>query len=208
MAHEGEYIDIHKKPLPYAVVLLFFKGLEQKGDVKSYCDGANVAGRLFFQIFSKEFVEELAQVINRALGKRRKNPPVLEVMSGDGRLTEFLQPLIKRRCIATDNKDGRYNIGYPKWVETLDALDAIEKYSPSFVIMCWEPYLSMTGIEIVKLGIPTAWIGNPEKCGHTDIFDQPYIPLQSKFALSRHDFFVAQEFKTDIFFFNCNPEWI
>ena len=208
MSPQGEYMDVHKTLLPYAVVSLFFRGLEKRGDVKSYCEGANAAGRWFFQIFNREFIDELAQVLNRALGRRRKNPPVLEVMSGDGRLTDFLQPLIKRRCIATDSKDGRYNIAYPKWVETLDAIDAIEKYSPSFVIMCWEPYLSMIGIEIVDLGIPTAWIGNPEKCGHTDIFDRPHIPLQSKHALSRHDFFKEKEFKTDIFFFNCKPEWV
>lgn len=208
MVHQHEYIDIHKKLLPYAVVHLFFRGLERKGDVKSYCDGANVAGRWFFQIFNKEFVEELAQVINRALGKRRKNPPVLEVMSGDGRLTEFLQPLIKRHCIATDSKDGRYSIEYPKWVEKLDAIEAVEKYSPSFIIISWEPYLSMIGIEIVKLGIPTAWIGNPQMCGHTDIFDHPHIPMQSKYALCRHDYFLEKEFKSDVFFFNCKPEWI
>jgi len=208
MSNQGEYIDIHKKLLPYAVVHLFFRGLEQKGDVKSYCNGANAAGRWFFQIFSTEFVEELAGVINRALGKRRKNPPVLEVMSGDGRLTEFIRPLIKRRCIATDSKDGRYNIEYPKWVEQLDAIESVSKYSPAFIIICWEPYLSMTGIDIVKMGIPTAWIGNPEMCGHSDIFDRPHIPMESKFVLSRHDFFVAKEFKTDIFFFNCKPEWI
>ncbi len=208
MGHQGEYIDIHGKLLPHAVVLLFLRGLERKGDVKSYCSGANVAGRWFFQIFNKEFVEELAQVINKALGLRRKKPPVLEIMSGDGRLTEFLQPLIKRRCIATDSKDGRYNIGYPKWVETLDATEAVRKYSPSFIVMCWEPHLSMTGIELVKAGIPIAWIGNPNMCGHTDIFDHPHIPLESRYALSRHDFFLKQEFKTDIFFFNCKPEWI
>lgn len=208
MVHQHEYIDIHKKLLPYAGVHLFFRALERKGDVKPYCDGANVAGRWFFQIFNREFVEELAQVINRALGKRRKNPPVLEVMSGDGRLTEFLQPLIKRHCIATDSKDGRYSIEYPKWVEKLDAIEAVEKYSPSFIIISWEPYLSMSGIEIVKLGIPTAWIGNPQMCGHTDIFDHPYIPMQSKYALCRHDYFLEKEFKSDVFFFNCKPEWI
>jgi len=208
MGHQGEYIDIHNKLLPYAVVHLFFRGLEQKGDVKAYCNGANAAGRWVFQIFNKEFIDELAQVLNRALGRRKKKPPVLEIMSGDGRLIEFLQPLIKRQCIATDSKDGRYNIGYPKWVEKIDAREAVEKYSPSFVIMCWEPYLSMTGIEIVESRIPTAWIGNPEKCGHSDIFDHPHIPMESKYALSRHDFFVEKEFKTDIFFFNCKPEWV
>lgn len=208
MDQHDEYMDIHSRLLPYSVVRLFFEGLERKGDVKSYCNGANVAGRWIFQIFNKEFVGELAEIINRALGKRRKNPPVLEVMSGDGRLTEFLLPLIKRRIIATDSKDGRYNIGYPKWVESLDAMDAIAKYSPSFILMSWEPYLSMTGIEIVKTGIPVAWIGNPNMCGHTDIFERYHIPFESKFALSRHDLFMEKEFKTDIFFFNCKPKWI
>ncbi|KXH71051.1 MAG: hypothetical protein AM326_03980 [Candidatus Thorarchaeota archaeon SMTZ-45] len=206
--HQDVYQDIHAKLRSYSEVYKFFTNLEQRGDVKRYCNGSNIAGRWFFQIFNREFVEELAQVINRALGRRRKNPPVLEAMSGDGRLTEFLQPLIKRRCIATDSKDGRYNIGYPKWVEKLDAMEAISKYSPAFIIICWEPYLSTTGIDIVKLGTPTAWIGNPRMCGHTDIFEHPYIPLQSKYALSRHDYFLAKEFKSDIFFFNCKPEWI
>ncbi len=208
MDYQGEYIDIHRKLLSYAEVRLFFEGLERRGDVKSYCNGANVAGRWVFQIFNREFVEELAKVLNRALGRRRKKPPVLEVMSGDGRLTEFLQPMIKRQIIATDGRDGRYNIGYPKWVENLEAMEAVSKYSPSFVIICWEPYLSMKGIEIAKTGIPLAWIGNPDMCGHSDIFDQPHIPLESKFALSRHDFFSEKEFKTDIFFFNCKPDWI
>ncbi|MFW9975885.1 MAG: hypothetical protein ACFFDQ_11490 [Candidatus Thorarchaeota archaeon] len=206
--HQDVYQDIHDKLRSYSEVYKFFIHLEQNGDVKSYCNGSNIAGRWFFQIFNREFVEELAQVINRTLGRRRKNPPVLEVMSGDGRLTEFLQPSIKRRCIATDSKDGRYNIEYPKWVEKLDAIEAVEKYSPSFIIISWEPYLSMIGIEIVKFGIPTAWIGNPRMCGHTDIFDQPHIPLQSNYALCRHDYFLEKEFKSDIFFFNCKPEWI
>jgi hypothetical protein len=208
MENQGEYMDIHRELLPYTEVYRFFQELEQRGDVKSYCNGANAAGRWIFQIFNKEFVEELAQVINRALGSKKRKRPVLEVMSGDGRLTEFLKPLIKRRCIATDSKDGRYNIEYPKWVETLDAMEAVAKYSPSFIILCWEPYLSMTGIDIVKTGIPTAWIGNPNMCGHTDIFEHPYVPMQSKHALSRHDYFLEREFRTDIFLFNCKPDWI
>ncbi len=208
MDPQDEHIDIHSELLSYAEVLRFFQELEKSGAVKSYCNGSNVSGRWIFQIFNKEFIEELAQVINRALGRRRKKPPVLEVMSGDGRLTEFLRPLLKRQCIATDSKDGRYNIGYPKWVETLDAMEAISKFSPAFIVICWEPYLSMTGIDIVKTGVPTAWIGNPNMCGHTDIFEQPHIPLQSRYALSRHDYFLAKDFKTDIYFFNCKPEWI
>jgi hypothetical protein len=208
MNGHNEYIDIHEVLLPYSEVLRFFLKLEQNSDVKKYCNGANLAGRWFFQIFNKEFVEELARVITKTVDSHGSEGPVLEVMSGDGRLIEFLCPLIKKQCIATDSKDGRYNIAYPKWVETLDAMESVAKYSPAFVIICWEPYLSMRGIEIVMSGTPTAWIGNPEMCGHPDIFEQPHIPLKSQYALSRHDSFSAQEFRTDIFLFNCKSEWI
>jgi hypothetical protein len=66
----------------------------------------------------------------------------------------------------------------------------------------------MTGIEIVKMGIPVAWIGNPEMCGHTDIFEHHHIPKESEYALSRHDLYMEGELKTDVFYFNCKPEWI
>jgi hypothetical protein len=198
--------DVHQTLMPYSEVLAFFENLERSGCVKSYCNGSNATGRWIFQIYSREFITELALVINRVLQTDERSGPIIEVMSGDGRLTEFLRPLVQREIIATDAKDGRYNIAYPKWVEKLDAIDSIDKYSPSFIIMSWEPYLSMTGLEMIRKGIPMAWIGNPEMCGHPDIFEVPYLMMKSKYLLSRHDSFIKREFKTGVFLFNCNQD--
>ncbi len=203
-----EYIDVHENLLPYADIVRFFEELERNDDVKSYCNGSNIAGRWLFQIYSNEFIEELASIVTESLAMTENSSTVLEVMSGDGRLTEFLQPYIQNRIIATDAKDGRYDIAYPKWVESLDAIESVKRYRPSFILMSWEPYLSMAGLEIVALGIPTAWIGNPKMCGHPDLFETPHIPLKSRYALSRHDSFLRRDFKTDVFLFNCSPDII
>jgi len=199
-------MDIHEVLLSYSDALAFLEQLEADSDIKKYCNGFNQSGRWFFQIYTSEFVEELAAIINTSMESRGNPGPVLEVMCGDGRLTEFLQPLIQRDIIATDAKDGRYNIPYPKWVESLEALVSIDKYSPSFIVLSWEPYLSTAGIDIVQRGIPTAWIGNPEMCGHQDLFQIPHLPAKSGYVLSRHDLFGKREFKTDIYLFNCNLE--
>lgn len=210
MSHDQqeEYIDVHEILLSYDEVFSFLERLEENKDVKSYCNGSNRSGRWVFQIYNTEFIEELASVINLALASTEHTGPVLEVMSGDGRLTEFLQPLIQRHFVTTDAKDGRYSIAYPKWVESLDAMDAVEMYNPSFIVLSWEPYLSMTGFEIAQLDIPTIWIGNPEMCGHPDIFDNPHLALNSKVALSRHDSFLNRDFKSDVFLFNFDPTWL
>ena len=203
-----EYQDIHGSLLPFRDVLSFFEELERNNDVKSYCNGSNIEGRWIFQIYSQEFIDEIIHTITATLSSTQSKGPVLEVMCGDGRLTELLQPSIERKIIATDAKDGRYNIAYPKWVETLDALAAVEKYSPSIVLLSWEPYLSMTGLQIIRTRVPIIWIGNPDMCGHPSIFEHPHLTLNSRVALSRHDSFLKREFKTDIFLFNILQEWL
>ena len=205
---DDDLADVHDNLLSYAEALRFFENLERSGDLKAYCNGSNAAGRWIFQIYNREFIEQLVSLINRALTATESSGPVLEIMSGDGRLTDFLRPAVHREIIATDAKDGRYNIAYPKWIETLDANESVEKYKPSFIIISWEPYLSMSGIEIVQRRIPMAWIGNPKMCGHADIFDYPHFPMHSKYALSRHDSFVERKFKTDIFLFNYDKTWL
>jgi hypothetical protein len=205
---DDEYKDIHEILVPYDDALLFFEELERNNDVKAYCNGSNISGRWIFQIYNLEFIHQLAEIINSTLIATHNQKPVAEVMAGDGRLTEFLQPLINHHIIATDAKDGRYNIAYPKWVETCDALETVEKYSPSLIILSWEPYLSMTGAELIRTRVPMIWIGNPKMCGHPDIFQQHHLSLNCKFALSRHDSFLKREFKTDIFLFNIEEDWL
>ncbi len=205
---DDDFTDVHDNLLSYLETLRFFEELERRGDVKSYCSGSNISGRWIFQIYNREFIEQLASIINNALAAANNQGPVLEVMCGDGRLTELLKPLVNREIVATDAKDGRYNIAYPKWIETLDALESVVKYKPSFIFLSWEPYLSMSGIDLVQGGTPIAWIGNPVMCGHQDIFDFPHIAINSKYALSRHDSFLDRVFKTDIFLFNYHDAWL
>ncbi len=200
-------MDIHEVLLSYSDALAFLERLEADSDIKKYCNGFNQSGRWFFQIYTSEFVAELASIINTSVKTRGVPGPVLEVMCGDGRLAEFLQPHIQREIVATDAKDGRYNIPYPKWIESLDALASVDKYGPSFIILSWEPYLSTTGIDIVRKGIPTAWIGNPRMCGHSDLFQIPHVPVKSQFVLSRHDSFRQRRFMTDIYLFNCDLDY-
>ena len=206
-ASNGEFVDVHRELVPYSHALELLETVEKEFNVKEYCSGSNAAGRWIFQIFNEEFVSELAHVINTIVKETNNEGPVLEVMSGDGRLSDFLNQRVERKIIATDAKSDRYNIAYPKQIERIDALKAIDRHNPSLVIICWEPQWSMVVIDIVKSGVPVVWIGNPDKCGHPDLFDLPHLRRRSRYALSRHDRFAAKEFRTDIFLFNCDISW-
>ena len=206
-ASNGEFVDIHRELVPYSRALELLETVEREFNVKEYCSGSNAAGRWLFQIFNKEFVREIAYVVNTVLKETDNEGPILEVMSGDGRLSNFLTQWIERKIIVTDAKSDRYNIAYPKHIERIDALKAIDCHNPSLVIVCWEPQWSMTAIDIVKSRVPVVWIGNPDKCGHPDIFDIPHLRRRTRYALSRHDRFAAKEFCTDIFLFNCDISW-
>ncbi|MBD3404958.1 MAG: hypothetical protein GF411_02345 [Candidatus Lokiarchaeota archaeon] len=208
MSHDWMYtqdvfIDIHEELYPYSKVLEFFKVVERDFDVKKYCNGSNAGGRWIFQIYSEEFILEISDTIQKHI-QIEGNHPIAEVMSGDGRLTEFIRTRLDCDIITTDAKTGRYNIAYPKWVEKKTAIETVEEYDPALVIISWEPYLSMAGIELVKMGIPLMWIGNPEMCGHEELFEFDFWSLNSKFAISRHDSFLSQERKTDVFVFNVD----
>ncbi|RDE17722.1 MAG: hypothetical protein C4K49_01425 [Candidatus Thorarchaeota archaeon] len=207
MHPSGEYIDVHEHLMGYQETLALLQAVEKDFGVRRYCNGYNAGGRWIFQIFNKEFVTKLAQIVKTVLLRTGKPGPVLEVMAGDGRLTEFLGPLVDRQTVATDSRDGRYDIAYPKWVERLGALEAIAHYSPSIVIACWEPYLSMAGLDVIKKRIPTLWIGDPQWCGHQDLFRSRSIPMGSEYALCRHDDFTGGTLRSGIFLFNCRSRW-
>jgi hypothetical protein len=200
----GEFIDLHATLHSYADVIKLLKHIEIEYSIKEYSNGNNAGARWLFQIYSREFIQELASIIEKMLLKIDSSSLILEVMAGDGRLAEFLRPLIAREYIATDAKSKRYNIAYPKWVHKIDAVDAIEKFSPSIVVMSWEPYLSTKSLEIVDDGIPLIWIGNPDRCGHIDLFDRKYVKLNSTYCVSRHDKIGEERFTTDMFTFNCD----
>ena len=188
----GELIDIHKELLSFEQVLEFFKHVEKEGRIKEYCDGSNAGGRWIFQIYSREFIELLSNIVAKILKGSGHTGPVLEVMSGDGKLSEFLKPLVNRTIIATDAKTGRDNIEHPKWVEEIDAIEAFSKYDPSVIIMVWEPFYSSTGVELIekRTGTPILWIGNPDSCGvGSEISELPCVQIDSEYLLCRHDNF-------------------
>ena len=203
----GEFVDVHRELVPYSRALELLETVEREFNVKEYCSGSNAAGRWIFQIFNEEFVREIAHVMSAILKETGNEGPILEVMSGDGRLSDFLAQWVERKIIATDAKSDRYNIAYPKHIERIDALEAIDRHNPSLVIVCWEPQWSMTAIDIVESRVPVVWIGNPDKCGHPGIFDIPHLRRRTRYALSRHDGFAAKDFRTDIFLFNCKASW-
>ena len=205
MTTANEFIDVHAELRDYSQVVELLRTIEEEDSLKKYFNGHNSGARWFFQVYSREFVEELANFINGILHSSGQVGPVVEVMSGDGRLRDFLVPMIDRELIATDARTGRYNIAYPKEVVKIDALTAIDTYNPSVVFCSWEPFLSMTGIEIVNRGVPFIWIGDPETCGHPDILNLNPIRADNRFAIGKHDSLSQRDFRTEILIFNCSP---
>ncbi len=200
----GEFIDLHAKLHSYSDVIDFLQHIERAYSIREYCNGNNAGARWLFQIYSIEFIQELAFVIEDILSQIVRNGPILEVMAGDGRLAEFLGDLIDREYVATDAKSERYNIAYPKWVHKLDAEEAIQKFNPAIVVMSWEPRYSEKGIEIADTGVPMIWIGNPNRCGHSNLFQENHHRLHSKHCISRHDVIREGIRATDVFLFNCD----
>lgn len=199
----SEYIDIHEELHPYQRVLEFFEEVESEYEVLKYCSGANERGRWIFQIYSIEFINEVADLLNRFQTAGNPHGVILEVMSGDGKLTEFLRPLVSTEIIATDARIGNYDIAYPKWVENQDAIEALSTYNPDVVVIGWEPFYSLVGLEIVETGTPTVWIGDRRHSAvHSGLFDNEFTRANSKYALGRRDSFAARQFETDVYLFN------
>ncbi len=208
ISDQSEYIDLHSQLLSYEEVLSYLQMIERNGDLRGFFKGANAGGRWLFQILSVEFVHEVSEVINRICDRSGGTGPVLEIMSGDGQFAKFLQPYLNRRIIATDAKDGRYNIAYPKWVETMDALTAVKQYDPVVTMVSWEPFLSTVGMELIEQGRQLIWIGQPGKCGHPDLFEYEHVALKSGYALGKFDSFMEGRFNTDVYLFNVsNTTW-
>ena len=197
------YIDVHHKLLPFSQVLDLFRRIDAEFDVLKYCNGFNAGGRFIFQILSQEFIEELAGIINNSIEDSRGKGPILEIMGGDGKLSEFLRPRVHGELIATDSKRDAHDIAYPKWVIKEDAMDAVRRFTPAIALMSWEPLLSSVGYDIVEMGLPLIWIGDPEYCAaESGLLRMHHERTRSRYALGRRDDFSSDEFRTDIYLFN------
>jgi hypothetical protein len=93
-----------------------------------------------FQIYSKEFIETLANQIKKLNPKK-----VIEVGAGDGRLSYFLnkhgvnsKPIDNHAWAKCEDDKNVVHITYPPEVEKIDYRNALRKYNPDLVILCWE----------------------------------------------------------------------
>ena len=139
-----------------------------------------------FQLYPKEFIEELAKSIKDFHPTR-----IIEVGAGNGYLSKALQKQ-GIDIIPTDNKSWAH-LTYPSEVEKLDFKEALAKYNPDMVVICWEAYGADYTREILKH--PSVkwviWIGENFGgcCGIEDLDELPHRILEnpSKYAVCRTD---------------------
>lgn len=213
---KNSFLDVHETLMSYAEVSEFFKQVEKtySSGWTMYCRGHNINNRRIYQVFSEEFIDEIAEIINRKLSETGEGNLVLEVMAGDGKLSEFLRPRIKGVLITTDSMEWE-TIKYPDFIEELSAEDAINKYNPDIIIMCWEPYGSRLGVNLAKEGRALIWIGEGSGgcCGGFDYEyenDPSGVHCGSKYTLARTDYTwgeLERNYHTDIILFNFGDEY-
>ncbi len=199
----GVFIDIHNALRPFNDVLAFFTRVEREFDVVKYCNGSNAGGRWIYQIYSTEFINQISEILASMISSSMSRGPILEVMSGDGKFSEFLRSIMDYGIHTTDSKTSRDNIEYPKSVEKFDALEAIKHYSPSIVLMSWEPFYSDISTSIVDTGIPTLWVGDPSRSSVGSGLDEKrHTKITSDVSLGRNDSFSSRIHRTEIRIFN------
>ena len=212
-----DFIDIHETLMSYADVDEYFQKIEKEYSSGwfMYCRGHNINNRVIYQVFSEEFIDEIAEIINRKISETGEGDLVLEVMAGDGKLSEFLRPKINGTLITTDDMKWE-SVKYPDFIEELSAKDAIKKYNPDIIIMCWEPYGSRLGVKLAKEGHKLLWIGEGAGgcCGGFDYQyedDPSGTYYGSEYALARTDYMWHDEYSrgrhTDIILFNFGEEY-
>jgi len=141
-----------------------------------------------FQIFSREFIDELSKEI-----KKLKAKTIIEVGAGDGNLSRALQ----RKGVdskPTDNYNWkkRGNINYPKDVEKIDFKKALKKYNPELVIICWEE-LGMPFTEEILKHPSVKWViwigeGLGGCCGNDSSLEKlNHTYIENKYCLARTD---------------------
>jgi hypothetical protein len=191
--------DIHEKLLPYSDIYNWFSNAEKSRELNlfQYFRGEN-GNRTIYQLYHESFIDLLAEQI------KNLNPSkIVEVMAGDGKLSEFLNGRHNLNIIPTDNKS--WKIKYPDNVIKLDALEAVNKYKPDLVIVCWEPYESTICSDIADSSIPMIWIGEGYGgcCGAEKLFENKRIyMLNSNCCICRTDSIKLDLFHSSIYLFN------
>ncbi len=148
-----------------------------------------------FEIFTREFVDNLSSFIEKKFGK---NVKIVEVCAGDGRLSKALKEK-GFNIIAVDNRsrqnpDETSDIEYPDFVINDSALNYIKNNKPELILASWIEFQDNLDIKLVETGIPLIIIGEASGgCTGTSKFwerkDFRYKKLEdaSEYNISRTD---------------------
>lgn len=169
-----------------------------------------------FEIYTQEYVDELAAFITTRFGKQAR---VVEACAGDGRLTKALQQRSIDVTAVDDRSRGpgewwvRHHrphpseslsapsyprapeIDYPGWVIKADAIEYIKEHEPDLVIASWIELGDDLDQRLVERGIPLIIIAETNFGGTTGTHefwgrnDLEYERLKeiSSYNLSRAD---------------------
>ena len=141
-----------------------------------------------FEIYTQEYVDELAAFITTRFGKRAR---VVEACAGDGRLTKALQQrgidvtAVDDRSRGTGEWWARHHrphpsespstpshpkgpeIEYPGWIIRADAIEYIKEHEPDLVIGSWIELGDDLDQRLVATGIPLIIIAETNLGGTT-----------------------------------------
>jgi len=156
--------------------------------------------RPVYELLTEEYVDALADFFLQKLseyGNSTENPlTILEVGSGDGRLSHFLQKKLDEKApgevivIASDS--GQWNLETTFPVEKMEHTQALESRNPDIVVSSWMPYQTDLTADFrsnqslkgyVLIGAPDVtgdfdktW-GNAEFCNSPGVEkDEDYVP--------------------------------
>jgi hypothetical protein len=157
------------KLLDYRTIKNFIES--DRNEPFSICNEENI-----FQLWTKEYIKNLSKIIRKLI----KDNLVLEVCAGDGTLSHWLRQY-GVNIIATDNfswgvngkhKSTRENPIISVFeVQKMEALEAIDYYSPRMVIASWIPYGDSLDIKILKKKVEYFILIGESKWGCTGTID-------------------------------------
>ncbi len=102
-----------------------------------------------FQVYTTEFVQELAKNIRGVRNKINSKKDILEVCAGDGKLSCHLRKQGIPIMATDDYSWSRVNYD-PSKVENLDHYEALKKYNPEIVLASWLPNASTIELDLIK----------------------------------------------------------
>lgn len=154
-------------------------GLGRYGRLQTPCEALDI-----FQFYSEEFIEHIAESINKLNPKR-----IIEIGAGDGFLSSFLR--MEGIDIIPIDDHSRPFIKHQKQVEKLNHKEALEKYNPDLVVINWEDLYGTYSIDVLEYPSVKSllWIGEgPEDCtGSEELWEFDCDDTENPYCLARTD---------------------